>query len=118
MLNLFVGVGGKSTGGSFGTLTSSCTGSRGTKAKLGLRLVGVCCSGGVSMGVDGGVTMERELDGGALIGGTADAGEGGCVGSAGVTVVVVGRDESGVPDRDASCDGGRRGRRRMGTESR
>ena len=49
---------------------------------------------------------------------------GGLTGSAGVAVVAVHSDDSdaaleaGVPDSDVSCDGGSRGSKRIGTESR
>lgn len=108
----------------------SCTGSNGTKAKFGLRLVGVCWGAGI--GDAGGVVSEEimlEGDGvfriAVFMPDVASVGiDGGCAGSAGVAVVSVGSDKSGVPldagvpDSEGSADGGRRGSSRIGTESR
>lgn len=129
MLNFLVGVGRESTDGGAATLTSSCTGNKGTKVKLGLRLVGVCS--GAGMGDDGGVVSDARRFARAdddvfmlCTGGTGTDGD--CNSSAGVAAVLVCFDDAesgtghcaGVPIWDDSPDGERRGSKRIGTESR
>ena len=118
ILNFRVGVGGVSIGGSTGALTSSCTGNSGKKAKFGLRRGGTWCCG-VGMGDGRGVmVVGRVIEVGGfigIVGGTRALGD--CAGSAGVAVDDV-LDDWGALDAGVSCDGGRRGSRRIGTESR
>ena len=118
MLNFLAGAGGSGADGGGAALASSCTGSKGKKVKLGLRRVGVCCWG-VGIGDERGVIMggSRILVGGLIVD-AGGAGPDGCVGSAGVVAVAVDESGVGVLVSETSCEGGRRGRRRIGTESK